>query len=84
MKYLIVQTPDPSMRATIDGWSVEDSEASFHEQAVKGPDVAVGLIGGARSLLTYPKTVLHAIGQGWVIMAPPVQHPDGWEWWLTK
>lgn len=88
-KILIMQTEQPSVRSDTIGFSAEDGDL-----------VQLGApIGLSRSLwVENYHTPLHAIGDGWRLLAPPVpfeenrQNPKTnqeytvtcYEWWLIK
>lgn len=80
-KIMIMTTLKPDMRATVDSWGMEDGDLIYMEEEIgfsKSP-----------SFRCWP-TVLHAIGDGWKLMAPPVKDEHysaksaGYHWWLTK
>lgn len=101
---MTVSTLKGSIRDKIQGWGVEDAnqvhiafdERLGTEHEYDHPNkVPVGLIRSGNFPL-YP-TVLHALGDGWKLLAPPTQYDqpctddDGaeskitlWEWWLVK
>lgn len=81
-KVLVMSTNGPDMRSTAQGWTCED-----------GAIVRAGDIGMTGAPYPYPSpaTPLHALGDGWCLLAPPAQIgrkakalPRGeWEWWFT-
>lgn len=101
-KLLIVSTLKSSVRSEIQGWSTENADAvvvAYKERLgtkyeYPNPnEVPVGLIGGSMGASNHYPTVLHAMGDGWKLMAPPTKYDypidEGntvvmWEWWLTK
>lgn len=95
-KVLCVSTCDDNLRSTIDGWGWEDGDL-VHQGLTELPkynklNIPVGLIRSG-NIPCYP-TVLHAIGDGWKLLAPPTKfsyttHSDGpeitgYSWWLVK
>lgn len=96
-KVLTVSTGRCSMRSDIEGWTFEDGGA-VHEAFCQRigteneydhlVDVPVGLINGGRRNFPYYPTVLHAIGDGWKLLAPPQRYLENlnymYEWWLVK
>jgi hypothetical protein len=99
-KVMICTTYRPSLRAEIDGLSFEDGDAvviAWRERLGKynGPDdMPVGLVGSGPTRRFY-KTILHALGDSWQLLAPPQKEvhdheSDGkpatvsWTWWLVK
>ena len=105
-KVLTMSTLKESLRAEVQGWSNEDGDyvkkaytqrlGTQHEYPHVNA-VPVGLIGGSLQGISYP-SVLHALGDGWKLLAPPrkydyVTHNDErgnpvsiemWDWWLVK
>ena len=95
-KVLNVSTPSNSIRADIYGCGYEDGDLvkEYHgrySQKYHYLNFPVGLVGAPKFPL-YP-TVLHAIGDGWKLLAPPQEttwtNSDGekipeWSWWLVK
>ncbi len=88
-KILTMTTTKPDMRQRVDSWDWEDGD-----EAAKALGKEVGLIGSG--YIGYPPTPLHALGDGWRLMAPPVEikdwfHKDNphfgesvWMWWFDK
>lgn len=88
MLYLILETSDPTMRAEVHGWDCEDTRAVQL-------DKPIGLSGHGEHLPEY-KTPLHALADGWELIAPPVAckttircegHVETkiyYDWWLRK
>lgn len=106
-KVLIISTERPQLRAATVGWSAEDGDnvlLSF-QNVVHGKvknfsrefpatqnEMMVGQIASYRGSYSYP-TVLHALGDGWNLLAPPKEYSwengqgskvTEWEWWLVK
>jgi hypothetical protein len=99
---LIMTTEKRDMRAEVVGWSSADGNcvsAAFcsrigtkNEYASRN-DIPVGLCGGMMYHPPSYPTVLHAIGQGWKLLAPPVEYmetgndgmtKENYEWWLVR
>lgn len=99
-KVLVLETRMSSLRSEVIGQSYEDGDEvgkAFREYANKYPtkeQVPVGLISGiTRAGVPHYDTVLHALGDGWKLIAPPetLSHTDGYqqpmttyEWWMVK
>jgi len=97
-KVLIVSTSSDRLRDEIVGWTYENGDAVMeavyksNSNGYDQLDIPVGLIGSASSgNLFFPKypTVLHAIGNGWKLLAPPKEYKEVngqtyYEWWLVK
>lgn len=100
-KIMVCHTSGPtgaSIRSTIYGWFFEDGNEVVKEFGKRSDkhyqpnDIPVGLIPDGKFPL-YP-TVLHAIGDGWKLLSPPIKknysriHEDEnteyHEWWLVK
>jgi hypothetical protein len=98
-KVLCVSTLENSMRSQIQSWDYEDgnavTEAFLNRFGTNGEyshpsDMPVGLIGNSKIIL-HP-TVLHALGSGWKLLAPPESYDliiddtirQMWQWWLVK
>ena len=80
-KLLTLVTLSNHVRAKIDSLDAEDGELVKMNKEVG--------LSGCPHVPFYP-TVLHAIGDGWRLMAPPqfiaeyVKNTPAWEWWLEK
>lgn len=72
---LIVVTGKDSLRSPIEGWTCEDPNVG-----VRDP---VGVTPPAGFNYTYP-TVLHALGDGWQLLASPSYGSRFFVWWLTR
>ncbi len=80
-KIITLTTLRNSLRCEVDGMSSEDGD-------LIRLDKEIGLSGSPH----YPfyQTPMHAIGDGWRLMAPPVfikdyaKDIDAWEWWLER
>lgn len=94
---LTMSTKTSSLRSEATGWSL-DSGLLAHNEIInrKDPQVMVGLIPGKIEWYAYP-TVLHALGNGFKLLAPPTMYKEvyskgesnervveEWEWWLVK
>lgn len=95
-RVLIVSTYSNRLRGEIFGWIYEDGDQVLNTVRRLGKydrtDIPVGMISsgmisGGLSKLSYP-TVLHAIGDGWKLLAPPQEYKEGgktcYEWWLVR
>lgn len=88
MLYLILETSESTMRATVHGWDCEDTRA-----VIEGKPI--GLSGHGEHPPEY-ETPLHALADGWELIAPPVvrktttrcgghvETKTFHEWWLRK
>lgn len=74
-KILTMLTCVPDLRSSADGWGMEDGD-------MIRLDKPIGL-SGSPNCPCY-KTPLHAIGDGWRLMAPPVKDGKYYTWWLEK
>lgn len=84
-KILTLTTLRNSIRCEVDGQSEEDGDL------IK-MDKDIGLSGSPK--VPFYKTPMHAIGDGWRLMAPPVHIENyamsdngplkAYEWWLEK
>ena len=80
-KLLRMITLDRSLRSKVDSWDHEDGNMIDLQKEIG--------LSGSPSGPCY-QTVMHAIGDGWRLMAPPVfikdyaKNIDGWEWWLQN
>lgn len=104
-KILMCVTETPSLRAKITGWKFESGDAVWNAYSISfnGPeafktqnDVPVELIENMSSHSTSTKypTVLHALGDDWKLLGPPITYKqtigagvasvEMWEWWLVK
>lgn len=99
-KVMICHTLRNGMRDKIEGWSLEDGDQvykSYKERVHTLNEfdsmfsVPVGLIRSGNGHCY--STVLHAIGDGWKLLAPPQEYTEKmaggptvqmWEWWLVK
>lgn len=95
-KILNCSTAGDSLREAIDGWGDEDGDKVLEAVTDHGAKyktankIPVGLIRSPH-FPNYP-TVLHAIGDGWKLLAPPVKFSynadgkeiTGYSWWLVK
>jgi len=80
-KILNLVTLDQSLRSKVDSWDAEDGELIDLNKE----------IGLSRSLsVPYYQTPMHAIGDGWRLIAPPVfiknyiNDINAYEWWFEK
>jgi hypothetical protein len=73
------------MRAEIVSWSSENGNCvndAFHDRiGTKYEykhvfDIPVGLMGGIKYMAVNYPTVLHAIGDGWKLLAPPTKYTE--------
>ena len=77
-KILRMATLDQSLRASVDSWDGEDGELIKE----------IGLSSSPR--FPFYQTPMHAIGDGWRLIAPPVlikgycNNIDAYEWWFEK
>jgi hypothetical protein len=94
-KIMTCNTATLSLRAKIEGWSMEDGDkvSEAFVERIDTPnhyhhinDMPVGLIGGmVRNIGMLPPTILHALGQGWKLLSSPtLQEDTTYEWWLVK
>jgi len=93
-RILILFTEEPTLRSECRGWGSEDGDNvwdAFSNRLRNGDnynhpnDIPVGLIrtGGAR----HYSTPLHAMGDGWKILAPPFKentNDDDYQWWFVQ
>lgn len=63
-----MQTARCSLRADVDGWTCEDSGKLL-------PDKPIGFTRGPDFSYTY-RTVMHALHDGWKLLAPPEMYLD--------
>lgn len=91
-RVLIVSTYSNRLRGEIIGWTYEDGDEVLNTVRRLGRydrlDIPVGMISsGSLYKPSYP-TVLHAIGDGWKLLAPPQEYKEGgktcYEWWLVR
>lgn len=95
-KLLMVITTRCDVRERIEGWTYEDSdqvEAAFVQRLdtkniTNINDMPIGMVS---SLSTEPvcyRSILHAMADGWKLLAPPVETTSEditvFEWWLVK
>jgi hypothetical protein len=94
-KVLIMGTYSEDLRGEADSWSMEDGDNVVWSTEIY-PDAPIGLTPGVyRKYL--PKTPLHALADGWKLLAPPRQflNDDGsifryahgkaeWVWWFVR
>jgi hypothetical protein len=78
---LVLQTFEPSLRNTVQGWTCESPEL-----VVKGKEIGFTKLPHCSEYAT----VLSALADGWEMLGPPVVLPEckpwptTWEWWLTR
>jgi len=91
-KLLNCITHESTVRSTIQGWTFEDSdevnEASAARYYQEPNTIPVGFIrSGLERYPCYP-TVLHAMGDGWKLLAPPTESKVDdlpiFDWWLVR
>jgi hypothetical protein len=100
-KVLILTTYAADLRSKVDGITCEDGDSvqeyftpERREKYGNVNDMPVGLIG---SVVRYGtilyRTPLHALGDGWKLLAPPQEYDSGlsdpkyakgFEWWFVK
>jgi len=89
---LRMSTKTNCLRSDAIGWSVDSAnEARKEILRHKGCSFHVGSIGAPIENYTFP-TVLHALGSGFRLLAPPIAYTETyyngpseeWEWWLVK
>jgi hypothetical protein len=99
---LTCNTDDTSMRSPIQGWTFEcpsEVNETFRLSKRDGTDylspsdIPVGMIPSGNRYNTLYATVLHALGDGWRLLAPPKEYTEtnseGYpytvvEWWLVR
>lgn len=94
-KVLSMTTSGRDLRSEVDGWSMEDGDLVVWSSP-RYPDAPVGLTPGPIKKY-WPKTPLHALGDGWKLLAPPepVMSDDGsiykddngktyFNWWFVR
>jgi len=100
-KVLWMSTNRSSIRDECNGWGYNDGNAvrdafvdrlgTKYEYAYMN-DIPVGLVrswspSSGQPPRSYP-TVLHALADGWKLLAPPTKYKEGsviqYEWWLVK
>jgi hypothetical protein len=74
-KILTMSTTKPTLRSAVDGWSIEDGN-------MVEPNKPIGLSGSPNCPGYF--TPLHAIGDGWRLLGPPVFEGNLWTWWFEK
>ncbi len=79
-KILTMCTLEPELRCNADGWSCDDGD-------LVNLTKPIGLTGSP--YFTCYETPLHAIGDGWRLLGPPVQiaylgELKAWQWWFEK
>lgn len=78
-KILILTTFSARLRAAVVGREAEGGE-------IISQNTDVGMVKEYQGEFRY-LTVLHALGDGWKLLAPPAMNSAyrvEWEWWLTK
>lgn len=87
-KVLTMTTKHPFMRMESLGQTHEDGDQvtfAASEHRVDRNEVEVGLVNTMNYKVPFYKTVLHAIGDGWKLMAPPIEESkEEYTWWLTR
>ena len=82
---LKLDTRNLGMRAEVVGWSVESGfEVGFAATNNKTTIDKVPTWKIKRPQLTYYQTPLHALGDGWKLLAPPIKVGNICEWFFTK
>lgn len=95
-KVATVTTERNSLRDEIIGWTLEDGNAVVctakrEEVCIQALPIWKVFSGDLYSRETFP-TVLHGLGLGWKLLAPPLEYTveiDGksrtmYDWWLVK
>lgn len=91
MQVASVTTERPNLRATLDGWSFEDSnllvKRSLPSDARK---LFIGFTPAPRDIPDY-SCILEMLAEGWELLGPPQQQFDDdgapteeWMWWLQR
>lgn len=81
---LVMATKDATLRSEATGWGPLEDGKVAHSYVDSYPSHdKVGMIPGPKAWYSYP-TVLHALGHGWKLLAPPLQQEDEYEWWLVR
>lgn len=94
-KVLAMTTRIGDLRSEAEGWSMEDGDLVVWSSP-RYPDAPVGLVPSpTRKYL--PKTPLHALADGWKLLAPPemIKNDDGsvykddngstyYNWWFVR
>lgn len=75
-KILHISTMGNDLRSSVDGISAEDGELIKMDKE----------IGFSKDMwVPFYKTVMHAIGDGWRLMSPPIKiDTNYYDWWLEK
>ncbi len=87
---LVMSTKGPELRSEAIGWTLNSGLMAHQEiERRRNWDFHVGMIGAPRQGYCFP-TVLHALGMGYKLLAPPIAAPwtselsNEYEWWLVK
>ena len=84
---LEVITKGAGLRSEAVGWTLASGVSAHQVMLEQGLTCHVGFIGSPRVWYAYP-TVLHALGDGWKLLAPPrdcVEYGQPfYEWWLVR
>jgi hypothetical protein len=93
-KILIMETLDRGIRSSAYGWDIECGETALQDLSAKIHEhrsfnrVPVGFAGRPGGLSHTHATPLHAMANGWHLMAPPIKHitdeRDYFEWWFEQ
>lgn len=82
-KILIMSTDGETLRDANIGYSCDDGDLMAETIRKRGLQVPVGYAPGMN--IPFYATPLHAIGDGWRLLAPPLAYnKDRYEWWFTK
>lgn len=80
---LRMSTPDVCLRSKATGWALESGLEAILEIRRRGnSSIAAGLIKPPSPALYL--TVLHALADGFKLLAPPTRELNEWDWWLVK
>jgi hypothetical protein len=74
-KILHLTTDGSGLRSKVEGWSAEDGDLIEMNKEI-------GLSDGMKT--PFYSTVMHAIADGWKLLAPPVKSGNWYEWYLVK
>jgi hypothetical protein len=92
---LRMSTKGSGLRDEAQGWKQESGKEACIEMLKRSsPSIHVGFIASCTENCSYP-TVLHALGAGFKLLAPPTKHllmaaseceaaQYEWNWWLVK